>query len=142
MQRILYEVYRDRSAYNEHLSRSYVMTYEAEQRPLVMAANVIELGLQQAKVSPLPSMSAISDILSESGIDLTGITRSSHSGGGSRSRGYHRSPSGQAEDYRQELPPEYGRRDAPDEFGDPQHESQYDRPYSGWADIRGEDSRY
>ena len=77
LQRILYEVYRNRIAHEEHSRRRYVMTYQAEQRPFVLATNVIELGLQQAKVSPLPSISAISDILSESGIDLTGITRSS-----------------------------------------------------------------
>jgi hypothetical protein len=72
-QRILYEVYRDRAAYDEHLQRPYLVRYEAERRPFVLATNEIELGLQQAKVSPLPS---ISDILSESGIDLTGVTRS------------------------------------------------------------------
>ncbi len=82
MQRILYEVYRDRVAHEEHLSRGYVQTYADEQRPFVLATNVIELGLQQAKVSPLPSISAISDLLSESGIDLTGITRSAQPGGG------------------------------------------------------------
>lgn len=76
LQRILYEVYRDRPAHEEHLNRQYVITYEVEQRPFVLATNVIELGLQQAKVSPLPSISALSDMLSESGIDLTGITRS------------------------------------------------------------------
>lgn len=104
LQRILYEVYRDRNALEEHLRRGYVMTYQAEQRPLVLATNVIELGLQQAKVSPLPSISAISDILSESGIDLTGIT------GSGSSQHDRRSPN--------------------------------ERPYQGWADIRGEDSRY
>jgi hypothetical protein len=72
-QRILYEVYRDRAAYDEHLQRPYLVRYVAERRPLVLATNEIELGLQQAKVSPLPS---ISDILTESGIDLTGVTRS------------------------------------------------------------------
>jgi quinol monooxygenase YgiN len=76
MQRILYEVYRDRDAHEEHLNRQYVITYEVEQRPFVLATNVIELGVQQAKVSPLPSMSALSDMLSESGVDLTGVTRS------------------------------------------------------------------
>jgi quinol monooxygenase YgiN len=76
MQRILYEVYRDRAAYDEHLARPYVSRYVDERRSMVLATNAIELGLQQAKVSPLPSYSAISDILSESGIDLTGVTRS------------------------------------------------------------------
>jgi quinol monooxygenase YgiN len=76
MQRILYEVYRDRPAYDEHLIQHYMTRYTAERRSMVLATNAIELGLQQAKVSPLPSYSAISDILSESGIDLTGVTRS------------------------------------------------------------------
>jgi quinol monooxygenase YgiN len=157
MQRILYEVYRDRTAHEEHLRRGYVMTYEAQQRPLVLATNVIELGLQQAKVSPLPSISAISDILSESGIDLTGVTRSSsQSGGQPRSRGYHRSSSGLAQDFgpgfergrRQDLGPGFGRRDGlndlrgsravGDELGQPAHGP----PYSGWVELRGEDSRY
>jgi quinol monooxygenase YgiN len=79
MQRILYEVYRSRAAHEEHQRRSYVMTFETEQRTLALAANVIELGLQQAKVSPLPSLAAFSELLSESGIDLTGVTRSSRS---------------------------------------------------------------
>jgi quinol monooxygenase YgiN len=79
MQRILYEVYRSRAAHEEHQRRGYVMTFETEQRTLALAANVIELGLQQAKVSPLPSLAAFSELLSESGIDLTGVTRSSRS---------------------------------------------------------------
>jgi quinol monooxygenase YgiN len=77
MQRILYEVYRDRAAYDEHLAKPNVMRYIAEQRSMVLATNAIELGLQQAKIAPIPSYSAISDILSESGIDLTGVTRAS-----------------------------------------------------------------
>jgi quinol monooxygenase YgiN len=80
MQRILYEVYRDRAAYDEHLAQPYVSSCETERRSMVLATNAIELGLQQAKVTPLPSYSAISDILSESGIDLTGVTRSARGG--------------------------------------------------------------
>ncbi|MGC1284217.1 MAG: antibiotic biosynthesis monooxygenase, partial [Streptosporangiaceae bacterium] len=67
MQRILYEVYRDRSAHEEHKRQPYVMAFEADRRPLVLATNIIELGLQQAKVSPLPS---VSDLLSDTGYDL------------------------------------------------------------------------
>ena len=95
MQRILYEVYRDRAAYDEHMAQPYVARYVAERRSMVLATNAIELGLQQAKVSPLPSYSAISDILSESGIDLTGVTKSSHtqsshhSQSGHYEQGYH-----------------------------------------------------
>src|SRR5262249_26333458 len=81
MQRILYEVYRDRAAYDEHLTQPYVSRYVAARQSMVLATNAIELGLQQAKVTPLPSYSAISDILSESGIDLTGVTRSARGAG-------------------------------------------------------------
>jgi quinol monooxygenase YgiN len=95
LQRILYEVYQDRSAYDEHRSQPYVVRYEAERRRLVLATNVIELGLQQAKVSPFPSFTAISDMLSESGIDLTGVTRSSRGvGGGVPGQEIVRSPRG------------------------------------------------
>ncbi len=67
MQRILYEVYRDRSAHDEHKRQPYVIAFEADRRPFVLATNIIELGLQQAKVSPLPS---VSDLLSDTGFDL------------------------------------------------------------------------
>jgi quinol monooxygenase YgiN len=67
MQRILYEVYRDRDAYEDHKRQPYVAGFERDRRPYVLATNLIELGLQQAKVSPLPS---ISDLLSDSGYDL------------------------------------------------------------------------
>ena len=80
MQRILYEVYKDRKAYEDHLLQPYIARFESERRSMVLATNSIELGLQQAKVSPLPSYAAISDILSESGIDLTGVTKAGKQG--------------------------------------------------------------
>ena len=76
LQRILYEVYQDHQAYDEHRATPYIGRYEADRRRCVLATNVIELDLRQAKVSPFPSFSTISDLLSESGIDLTGVTRS------------------------------------------------------------------
>ncbi len=135
MQRILYEVYRDRAAYDEHLAQPYVARYVAERRSMVLATNAIELGLQQAKVSPLPSYSAISDILSESGIDLTGVTKSSR-GGSSASRdaargGYHGTvPREQPADRAGESPRDARGAD-PDEPG-----------YDGWSGPRDEDPRY
>ena len=78
LQRILYEVYRDQAAYNDHMRQAHVVKYEMQRRPFVLGANVVELGLQQAKVSPFPlsaSLSAISDFLTESGLDLTGVTK-------------------------------------------------------------------
>jgi quinol monooxygenase YgiN len=81
MQRILYEVYRDRSAYEEHKRQPYVIAFEADRRPLVLATNIIELGLQQAKVSPLPS---VSDLLSDTGYDLLSDTGFGQPGYGPR----------------------------------------------------------
>jgi quinol monooxygenase YgiN len=71
MQRILYEVYSDRTAYEEHRRQPYVLRFDADRRPYVLATNVIELGLKQAKVSQLPS---ISDVLSDTGFDLLSDT--------------------------------------------------------------------
>ena len=137
MQRILYEVYRDRAAYDEHLARPYVARYVAERRSMVLATNAIELGLQQAKVSPLPSYSAISDILSESGIDLTGVTKKSR---GSRQGGY-RSQGG----YRGETVPHEQPARRPDGYGasrDGRDPSQDEPGYEGWSELRDEDPWY
>lgn len=97
MQRILYEVYQDRAAYDDHLMQPYVARFESERRSMVLATNSIELGLKQAKVSPLPSFSAISDILSESGIDLTGVTKAGREGAPGTGSPASRSRSGQRE---------------------------------------------
>ena len=138
MQRILYEVYRDRASYDEHLARPYVASYVAERRSMVLATNAIELGLQQAKISPLPTYSAISDILSESGIDLTGVTRSSRRPAqeGHRAQGgYH------GETVPREQP---GRRsgghDSP--RGDDRGPAPDGPGYEDWAGLRDEDRRY
>ncbi len=72
MQRILYEVYRDRDAYERHRQQPYVLRFEADRRPYVLATNVIELGLQQAKVSPFPS---VSELFGEPGYDTSGFER-------------------------------------------------------------------
>jgi quinol monooxygenase YgiN len=81
MQRILYEVYRDRAAYEEHKRQPYVLGFDADRRPYVLATNVIELGLQQAKVSPLPS---VADLLSDTGYDLLSDTGFGQPGYGPR----------------------------------------------------------
>jgi quinol monooxygenase YgiN len=175
MQRILYEVYRDRVAHQEHGRRGYVMTYETEQRPFVLATNVIELGLRQAKVSPLPSFSAISDLLSESGIDLTGITRSSGPAALPASEhAYGHPPYDPRYDETEYERPRYDQPhyegpadqppydqapydqppyDQPPYDQPPYDQSPYDQPpydqpqyegpyHGGWAEIRGEESRY
>lgn len=55
LQRILYQVYRDRAAYDEHQRKPYVTDFDTRLRPLVLATNVIELGVREAKVSGLGS---------------------------------------------------------------------------------------
>jgi quinol monooxygenase YgiN len=82
MQRILYEVYSDRAAYEAHKRQPYVAAFEADRRPYVLATNIIELGLQQAKVSPLPS---VADLLSDTGFDLLKDTGFGQPGFGPRS---------------------------------------------------------
>jgi quinol monooxygenase YgiN len=72
MQRILYEVYRDRAAYQRHSQQPHVQQFETDKRPYVLATNVIELGLQQATVSPFPS---VSELFSEPGYDTAGFER-------------------------------------------------------------------
>ena len=51
LQRILYQLYTDRAAYDRHQERPYVAEFESRRRPLVLATNVIELGVRQAKVA-------------------------------------------------------------------------------------------
>jgi quinol monooxygenase YgiN len=59
MQRIFYEVYRDQTAYEEHKRHPYIHRFDVERAKYVLATNVIELGTQQAKVSPLPGLSQL-----------------------------------------------------------------------------------
>jgi quinol monooxygenase YgiN len=54
MQRIFYEIYRDRDAFDSHENQSYMQRFVAERRSCVLATNVIELRLKYAKVAPLP----------------------------------------------------------------------------------------
>jgi quinol monooxygenase YgiN len=55
LQRIFYEIYRDRAAFDSHESQPYMQRFLAERRASVLATNVIELRLKYAKVAPLPS---------------------------------------------------------------------------------------
>jgi quinol monooxygenase YgiN len=53
MQRIFYEIYRDRVAYDRHEQQAYIKRFVTARRPYVLATNVIELRLKYAKISPL-----------------------------------------------------------------------------------------
>jgi quinol monooxygenase YgiN len=81
LQRILYEVYADRAAYDDHTRQSYVREFEVGRLPLVLATNVIELGVRQAKVSPLgPPSGSPSLRRSLSGSRSGPLASGSHSG--------------------------------------------------------------
>jgi quinol monooxygenase YgiN len=54
MQRIFYEIYRDRAAFESHENQPYMKRFVADRRACVLATNVIELRLKYAKVAPLP----------------------------------------------------------------------------------------
>src|SRR5207237_181039 len=56
MQRIFYEVYRDRMAYEDHKRQPHIKRFEVDSGQHVLATNVIELGMQQAKLSALPGL--------------------------------------------------------------------------------------
>ena len=58
LQRIFYEIYRDRAAFESHESQPYMQRFVAERRTCVLATNVIELRLKYAKVAPLPNPQA------------------------------------------------------------------------------------
>jgi quinol monooxygenase YgiN len=58
LQRIFYEIYRDRAAFDSHEGQPYMQRFVAERRSCVLATNVIELRLKYAKVAPLPSPQA------------------------------------------------------------------------------------
>ena len=55
LQRIFYEVYRDRTAFERHENQPYMKRFVADRRACVLATNVIELRLKYAKVAPLPA---------------------------------------------------------------------------------------
>jgi quinol monooxygenase YgiN len=70
-QRIIYQVFRSRAAYQRHLAQPYIRQFEQDHRPLVVSANVVELGLQQAAVAPFPSVTE----LFGDGFDTSGFER-------------------------------------------------------------------
>ena len=57
MQRILYEVYRDRTAYDTHEQRPYMSKFEADRRACLLATNSIPLAPQHVQILPLSSTS-------------------------------------------------------------------------------------
>ncbi|MGW5262004.1 hypothetical protein ACWEQG_13585 [Microbispora sp. NPDC004025] len=55
LQRIVYELYRDEVGYGEHQRQPHMERFATERVRYVLAANVIELSVNAAKVVPLPT---------------------------------------------------------------------------------------
>jgi quinol monooxygenase YgiN len=55
MQRIIYEIYRDRAAFLTHERQPHIRQFAAERAPCVLATNIIDLRLKYAKVAALGS---------------------------------------------------------------------------------------
>ena len=85
--RILYQVHRDRGLPASGGQPRNVRS-EADREPLVLAANVIELRLRQATVSPFRS---IAGLFGEPGCGMSGFERP-----GCRRTDYRRLPAGAA----------------------------------------------
>jgi quinol monooxygenase YgiN len=129
MQRIIYEVYRDRAAFDSHESQPYVQRFAAERRSLVLATNVIELRLKYAKVAPLPQQPRPQPASAAAG---RGLQRPPGPPG-------PQGPAGPAGDRRLQPPPP-GRSQPPPPAGPPRYEPRRpdprqvpsaDRPYGG-----------
>ncbi len=69
MQRIFYEIYRDRAAYDRHEQQPYMKRFVTVRRPYVLATNVIELRLKFAKISPLGQAGAQAGTQSAGAVD-------------------------------------------------------------------------
>jgi quinol monooxygenase YgiN len=53
MQRIVYEIYRDRAALESHQRQPHIQRFTEESKSCVVSSNVIDLRLKYAKVAPL-----------------------------------------------------------------------------------------
>lgn len=53
MQRIIYEIYRDRVAFENHESQPHIQRFTEERKSCVLATNIIDLRLKYAKVAAL-----------------------------------------------------------------------------------------
>ncbi|MCW2934499.1 MAG: hypothetical protein JWM19_5461 [Actinomycetia bacterium] len=57
MQRIIYEIYRDRAAFESHQRQPHIQRFTDEVKSCVLGSNVIDLRLKYAKVAPLQGVS-------------------------------------------------------------------------------------
>ncbi|HUN36725.1 MAG TPA: antibiotic biosynthesis monooxygenase [Trebonia sp.] len=53
MQRIIYEIYRDHAAFENHQRQPHILDFEEGRRGCVLVTNIIDLRLKYAKVAPL-----------------------------------------------------------------------------------------
>jgi len=110
MQRIIYEIYRDRAAFDAHERQPHILQFVADRKSCVLATNIIDLRLKNAKVAPLgggahpasaqaasPGAGQQPPRALESGTGPSGDGRPAHAGNsryGGRGDGYQDSGSG------------------------------------------------
>jgi quinol monooxygenase YgiN len=58
MQRIIYEIYRDREAFESHERQPHIQRFVADRKACVLATNIIDLRLKYAKVAALAAAPA------------------------------------------------------------------------------------
>jgi quinol monooxygenase YgiN len=80
MQRIIYEIYRDRAAFESHERQPHIQRFVADRTSCVLATNVIDLRLKYAKVAALGSSQAPQVSQSAQGTQLPRAHRALESG--------------------------------------------------------------
>jgi hypothetical protein len=58
MQRIIYEIYRDREAFESHERQPHIQRFVADRKACVLATNIIDLRLKYAKLAALSATPA------------------------------------------------------------------------------------
>jgi quinol monooxygenase YgiN len=101
MQRIMYEIYRDRAAFESHERQPHIQRFIADRASCVLATNIIDLRLKYAKVTALGAAPAAVQS-QDRGLEAQPGPRSLASAGGgdqSRSERYSGSQYGSATQY-------------------------------------------
>jgi quinol monooxygenase YgiN len=122
LQRIIYEIYRDQTAFEAHQRQPHIQQFEDGRRSCVLVTNIIDLRLKYAKVAPLQGAGQPNGNLPNGSLPNGSLSSGSQPLPGAR----HRSP--------QSLEPEGGW------FAGEQVGSRSSEPDGDWAGERVFDS--
>jgi O-antigen/teichoic acid export membrane protein/quinol monooxygenase YgiN len=75
MQRIIYEIYRDRTAFESHEQQPHIQRFAEDRRSCVQTVNVIDLRLEYAKVATLGASAVPQDSRSSQGTQTTRVSQ-------------------------------------------------------------------